>query len=191
MKRLLYISLIALVLGGIIHILVVLLIPSNSSKDAWATLANKGEPWSFSVIAAPGANTQGNLPLVDPSFGVAACRFDLSVAPLVVETEGKLPFWSVALFDRRGENIYSFNDRTAIGRRLYMIVVDPVQMARLRRNPPEDAERAVLIETELKEGFVMIRALQEDETQSAVVRRFLEKATCGKYELPEAIVTDG
>ena len=190
MIRTIYILLLALVLAGIVHILVVLLIPSYAARDAWATLASKGEAWSFSIIAQPSDIENSDLPLVDPSFGVAACRFNLAESPLVVEATGDLPFWSVALFDRRGENFYSFNDRTAIGRQLFMIVVDPVQMAQLRKNPPEEAERAVLIESELKEGFVLIRAFQDTESRASTVTRFLKTAKCSRYELPNPEADD-
>ncbi|MFD0915879.1 DUF1254 domain-containing protein [Pseudahrensia aquimaris] len=186
MRRLIYGTTLALVLAGIVHILVVLLIPSYAERDAWAKLASKGEPWEFSVVARPGLDKTSELPLADPSFGVAACRFDLSESPLVVEAAGNLPFWSVALFDRRGRNFYSFNDRTAIGRQLYMIVVNPVQMAQLRKNPPEDTERAVLIESDLQEGFILIRALQDNAARAPAVQKFLNEAQCSRYSLPES-----
>lgn len=185
MKRILYGALLALVLAGIVHILVVLLIPSYAEQDAWAKLARNGGSWEFSIVARPGLDKASELPLADPAFGVAACRFDLSESPLVVEAAGDLPFWSVALFDRRGRNFYSFNDRTAIGRQLFMIVVNPIQMAQLRKNPPEEAERAVLIESDLKEGFILIRALKDNAARGPAVRRFLSDAKCSRYSLPD------
>ncbi len=180
--RLLYPVAITLLLAGIVHILIILLIPSYAAKDAWANLEKVGKPWNFEIIAKPGL-TEGPLPLVDPSFGVAACRYDLGEAPLSVEAEGILPFWSVAIFDRRGRNIYSFNDRTAIERKLFLIVVDPVQMAQLRKNPPEEAEKAVVVEAELKQGFILIRALQEDPSWESTVSKFLSDAKCEKFDL--------
>ena len=192
MKRLLYTVLIGLVLAGIIHILIVLLIPFYAQKDAWAKLGSTGGEWAFTVVAEPGAGKTTALPLVDPSFGVAACRFDLSKSPLIVEAGGVLPFWSVSLFDRRGQNVYSFNDRTAIGRQLFMIVVDPVQMARMRRNPPEEAERAVLVETDIDKGFVLIRAFLDHAGREADIRTFLKDARCERYQLPEdPVSTEG
>ena len=185
MKRALYILAVSLVLAGIVHIVVVMLIPSYADKDAWAKLASRGEEWQFAIVAEPGSELKSDLPLVDPSFGIAACRFDLSESPLVVEASGGVQFWSVALFDRRGENFYSFNDRTAIGRKLFMIVVDPVQMAQLRKNPPAEAEQAVLIESDLKKGFVLIRALQDTPSRATAVQKFLKEAKCSKYELPK------
>ena len=132
MSRLFYLTLVGLVLAGIVHLLIILLIPSYATKDAWTRLAARSGVWSFTPVASPEVPVSV-LPLVDPAFRMAACRFDLREAPLKLASDGVAPFWSVAIFDRQGRNIYSFNDRTAIERRLSALVVNPVQMARLRR----------------------------------------------------------
>jgi len=108
-----------------------------------------------------------------------------------VEAGGDLPFWSVAVFDRRGENIYSFNDRTAIERELLMLVVSPVQRARLRKNPIEELEQAVIVETEATEGFILLRALQSDESWAPQIDIFLSNASCEKFVIPDQNATQG
>ena len=182
MKRLTYLTMVAIILAGIIHILVVLLIPSYATKDAWAKLAAIGEPWSFSIISQPGMD-RGLIPFADPAFGIAACRFDLSEAPLNVTANGNIPFWSVAIFDRQGQNIYSFNDRTAVERQLRLIVVDAVQMAQIRKNPTDEIEEAVLVESTARQGFILIRALQEDNSWAEDIQKFLKNARCERFEL--------
>ncbi len=141
-----------------------------------------GEPWQFSIVALPGNNTS-QLPFVDPSFGIAACRFDLNEAPLIVRAEGELPFWSVALFDRRGRNIYSFNDRTAIERKLSLIVVNAIQMAQIRKDPPEQSDQSVLVQSNSNEGFILIRAFEADPSWKTAVTKFLEEASCKQFDL--------
>lgn len=190
MKRLLYIFLVGLVLAGIIHILIVLLIPFYAAKDAWANLGRTGEAWKFSTISQPGGH-QTVLPLVDPAFGVAACRYDLAESALIVSAEGSLPFWSVAIFDRRGRNIYSFNDRTSIEKKLSLIVVDPVQMAQLRKTPVEEAQTAVVVESNIKKGFVLIRGLKLDESWTTSVSNFLNNATCERFEISDETDASG
>lgn len=185
MTRLGYLTIFGIVLGGIIHIVTVLLVPSYASKDAWGQLAQRGEAWETTLISLPGKKGQDELPGADPLFGVAACRFDLQESPLSIRAQGHLPFWSVALFSREGRNAYSFNDRTAIERNLFLIVVNPVQMALLRRNPPADAERAVVVETEIDEGFVLIRGLLEDPSQIGRVESFLTSIACDRYSIDD------
>ncbi|MEM1039793.1 MAG: DUF1254 domain-containing protein [Pseudomonadota bacterium] len=183
MTRLFYLTLVGLVLAGIVHLMIILLIPSYATKDAWTRLENRSGIWSFTPVASPDL-PRSVLPLVDPAFRMAACRFDLQEAPLRLASDGRAPFWSVAIFDRQGRNIYSFNDRTAIERRLSALIVNPVQMARLRKNPPPDAESAVLVETESAEGFVVVRVLQSDPSWSEETASFLNNAKCERYVLP-------
>ena len=181
MKRSIYVLALAFVLAGIVHILIILLIPNYAAKDAWTKLAQVVEPWQFSIVAEPGGRSD-TLPLVDPAFGTAACRFDLAVAPVRVSADGKIPFWSIAIFDRQGRNIYSFNDRTAVEQQLSLLVVNPVQMAQFRKNPPPEADKAVMVETNTSQGFVLIRALHEDRSWTPTVQRFLNSAKCEPYE---------
>ncbi|NKB51661.1 MAG: DUF1254 domain-containing protein [Rhizobiaceae bacterium] len=180
MKRSFYALSVAFVLAGIVHTLIVLLIPSYAARDAWAKLEQVASPWQFSIVAAPGKSNE-ILPLVDPAFGIAACRFDLTQTPLWVSAEGQLAFWSIAIFDRQGQNIYSFNDRTAIERQLALIVVNPVQMAQFRKSPPANTDKAVLVETDTAEGFVLIRALQENQSWAPPVDQFLTSARCERF----------
>lgn len=184
----LYIVLVGLVLAGLVHIIVILAIPTFAERDAWARLSQKGENWAFQSVAPPETGS-GPLGPTDPAFGSIACRFDLSQAPLVVRAEGQLPFWSASIISKTGRNIYSFNDRTAVGRRLFLIVVTPVQMAQLRTNPPEEAEQAVLVEADMNEGFVLIRSLQEDRSWKERVSDFLNSATCERYTLPDTALS--
>ena len=180
MKRLLYSLVIGLVIAGIVHIVVILIIPSYAARDAWTKLATAGGSWQFTVVAQ-GNQSQSILPLVDPSFSIAACRYDLSEAPLQVTAEGELAFWSVAIFDRRGNNIFSFNDRTAVEGQLSLLVMNPVQRARLRKDAPDLAKDAVVVETSVNRGFVLIRALVEDESWRGTVERFLRDAKCERF----------
>ena len=177
MKRTIYTLALAMLLAGIVHILIILLIPNYAAKDAWTRLAQVAKPWEFKLVSIPG-HEESVLPSVDPAFGMAACRYDLAQAPLRVIAEGHLPFWSVAIFDRQGRNIYSLNDRTAVERQLSLLVVNPVQMAQFRKNPPPESESAVLVETAAERGFVIVRALQESPGWSGEVMNFLTTARC-------------
>ena len=182
MKRAIYTIAVMLVVASIVHIAVVLLIPSYASQDAWSKLSNTAGKRSFNIIARPEQGAAA-LPQLDPALGVSACLFDLNEGPIRVEAEGDLPFWSVAVFDRRGQNIYSFNDRTAIERRLLMAVVSPTQRALLRKNPMEELEQAIIVEADAAEGFILLRALQSNQSWTPRIERFLSNATCEKFDL--------
>ena len=49
----------------------------------------------------------------------------------------RCPFWSVSVYDRSGQNIYSFNDRTPPDGNLDFVVLTPAQMIELRKDLPD------------------------------------------------------
>ncbi len=170
------------ILAGIIHISIILLVPSFASRDAWSKLINVGPQWQFTRLNKAGKDGESLLTATDPLFEIAACRFTLSDYPLLIRSVGDLPFWSVAVFDRYGKNVYSFNDRTAIDRQLNLLVVNPVQMALMREDPPSAIDESIVVETNINQGFVLVRALQPDPSWAPDVSNFFAKARCDKFK---------
>jgi uncharacterized membrane protein len=111
-------------------------------------------------------------------FAIAACRFSLSGGLTHVTAPGRVPFWSVSIFDRKGENIYSFNDRNATEGQLDLTIASPVQMVELRKNLPPAFERSIFVETEIGEGVVVLRAFLPDHSWDKIVSDFIAGALC-------------
>ena len=182
-----------LAIAAITHIVVVLLLPAHADNDAWSKVVAAGTPYRFATVARPdlandpaGAARSSAIPGIDPLFAVAVCRFDLDAAPVSVLGEGEVPFWSLAIFDQRGRNVYSLNDRTAIDRRLDLVIANPAQRARLREAPPEDLERSIMVRSDISKGFVLVRAFTPDPSWVPAVTRFLDGATCEQLEIAAA-----
>ena len=167
-----------LVMAGIVHIAVILLVPVLASQDAWSKLLVTGPEWQFARLNSSKSAHANLLSEIDPLFQISACRYSLSSGSLRVRSNGNLPYWSVAVFDRYGGIIYSFNNRTAIDQKLNLLVVTPLQMSQLRQNPPESIEQAIVVEADINRGFVLIRALQSDLTWAPAVDNFLGEASC-------------
>ncbi len=170
-----------ILLAGIIHISIILLIPTLASQDAWSKLVLLGPQWQFTRLNNAGENGSGVLAATDPLFQTSSCRFSLAEGPALIETTGILPFWSVAVFDRYGKNVYSFNDRTAIEQQLNLLILNSVQMSILREDPPASVEQSIVVETQINEGFVLVRALQPDSSWVPAIDAFLGNASCKKF----------
>lgn len=179
MTRLVYALLLGIVGAGIVHIVVLLLVPSYSQRDAWSTLAARDELYGLVRLDAPGAAPViGSL---DPLFGAAACRFDLQDGVLRVWGEGAVPYWSISVYDRTGQNVFSFNDRSSSDGRLDFVVASPIQMIELRNAMPIEFERSVFVEAALGEGIVVVRAFAPDESWSPTVTAYLQGIACAPY----------
>ncbi|MEZ5810867.1 MAG: DUF1254 domain-containing protein [Rhizobiaceae bacterium] len=177
MLRLIYTVMLGLVGAVVVHIAVLLLVPAYSAHDAWARLSERASAFQVTKIAEAGGNDAFSKG-ADPLFASIACRFALGTGIAHFVAGGDVPFWSVSVYDRRGQNIYSFNDRTATDRKLDLVIATPVQMVELRKELPDEYAASIFVETEEREGIVVARAFVPDESWSGIVEAFLESAEC-------------
>jgi uncharacterized membrane protein len=70
-----------LVLGGIVHLVMVLYLPRAATHDAYARLAPDTPINTMVALPAP-APKDAKLPFTDPAFATSVCRYDLAKGPL-------------------------------------------------------------------------------------------------------------
>ncbi len=177
MNRLWHALLLGLFGAGIVHIAILMLLPHYTERDAWSMLSQRSDYYAMTEIGGSGATT----PLVrsvDPLFAAVACRFDLADGVVHVAGDGTVPFWSMSVYDRNGQNIYSFNDRTAPDGMVDFVVLTPVQTIEVRKTLPESFVDAVFVEADLAEGIVVVRAFVPDPTWRTAIDRFLSGISC-------------
>ena len=177
MLKVIYALLLGLVGAGIVHIVILLLLPEYSDRDAWSRLAGISEiddPARLDTISGQPALVAPS----DPFFKAVACRFDLSDGEIHVKSSGAVPFWSVSVYDRSGQNFYSFNDGNAQGKVLDFLVLTPAQMVEVRKALPENLEKSVFVEAPVEEGIVVVRSFAPDQTWSQASEAFLGGIAC-------------
>jgi uncharacterized membrane protein len=177
MRRTLLFVLGGLLLAGIIHIAVVFMVPLFANRDAWAQMKQFGRDGRFHQLPVP---EPGAEPLVslDPRMVYSVCRFSLGQGPVRIRASLPNDFWSVAIFDRRGRNIYSLNDRSADRSRVDLAIVTPVQMAQLRQDPPASLETAIVVELPIDVGFALLRVFVAEDSLLASAVRAVSTADC-------------
>ena len=177
MLKALYAVILGIFGAGIIHIVILMMIPEFSERDAWSRLAMvsdlyKPTPLETPVEGEPIAQTG------DPLITSVACRFDLGDGVVQLRAPGTVPFWSVSVYNRGGQNIYSFNDRTAEAGRMDFVVLTPDQMIDVRKDVPEDFQKSIFVETPIGEGIVVVRAFTPNDSWRKAVADFLGGLTC-------------
>lgn len=178
MHRVLYAVLVGLVGAGIVHVVILLLLPSYSQRDAWSRLTEMADLYGVTPIDVP----PGERPLLrsaDPFFRSVACRFDLADGIAHIGADGEVPFWSASVYDRTGQNVYSFNDRTQTGPSLDFAVMTSAQIIEVRKELPQSLEQSVFVEANIGEGIVVVRAFVPDSTYVKPVEDFLKTVDCG------------
>lgn len=176
-RWLLHTLLLGAVGAGMVHIAVLLLLPSFSDNSVWSRVAAAMDPYEPARLDRPG------IPGIvisnpDPLFQTVGCRFNLDDGLIRFQTEGEVPYWSVSIYDRVGANVYSFNDRSSANGNLDFVVLTPAQTSEVRREVPTELQASSFIETDAAEGLAVIRAFVPDDTWVPAANAFLGGLTC-------------
>ena len=172
---------IGLVGAALLHLVIVLLLPQFSERDAYTRVLAKGEIQRFWRLGE--TPDKSGLAKDDPYLETAVCAFDLSESPIrVAGINPGVPFWSLAVYDSGSNEVFSINDRTSVAGALDVVLATPVQMTLLRKNLPASATQSILVESQSSDGYVVLRALSPQQSFSDAVSQFLDKASCTPFE---------
>ncbi|WP_048649470.1 DUF1254 domain-containing protein [Nitratireductor soli] len=165
--------------AAMVHIAILSLLPIYSERDVWAALAARADLYSTVPLVHSAAGTEGDRPFIDnPLIEASVCRFDLSTGMTRILADGRVPFWSMSIYDRDGLNVFSLNDRSAQQRTLDVVIADPPQTLELRKGLPEALEQSVLVQADVTEGMALVRVFVPDESWRAAVSEFLDSVRC-------------
>lgn len=167
-----------LVLGGIIHIAVILLLPALSATAAWDRVNALGPAEGMQVLAAVAAG-EPNLLRLDPELAYAVCRLDLRKGPGTVV--GNLPqaFWSVAVYARNGTVIYSTTNRDSTSNLLDLGLFNPAQTRLLAEQKLDVAEGLLIVEAQEDDLLVVVRLAPPHQAMRARYEKALASLKCG------------
>ncbi|MGV8832899.1 MAG: hypothetical protein ACOH2N_13060 [Devosia sp.] len=165
------------VLGGIIHIVVILSLPRLDDDTVWTRVAAFDASNRMVVLPeiAPGAPNPLGL---DPEMIYGLCSLDLADGPGYLR--GTLPeaFWSLAIFNQAGVVTYSTTNRDGIGQTLELGIFNAAQTRLLAQQQLDVAEGVLVVESETDRIFTLVRLLPPHQAMRARYAATLAKATC-------------
>lgn len=161
-------------LGGIIHIAVILSVPRVAPNNIWARVTALA-PENHLVLLPPPKPGEANPLQLDPGLSYAVCRLNLRSGPGVLT--GTLPdaFWSLAIYNPSGAVAYSTTNRDGIGKNLNLGIFNSDQTHLLAEQEIEVADGLLIVESDSDDVFVVIRLMAPYD----VVRPRYEKALTG------------
>ena len=144
------------VLGAIIHLSVILVLPSFATQDVWARVTALGPDQEIITLDPVEAGAPNPLGL-DPKLAYAICRLNLEKGP--GEVKGALPkaFWSVSIFNRSGISIYSTTNRSGIGQHLELGIFNAAQTRLLAQQKIGVEDGLLIVESPEDDVFVAVR----------------------------------
>jgi uncharacterized membrane protein len=178
MKRLSLWLLGGLLLGGIIHILVILTLPILSEHSIWTRtdeLDIDNKVVALPRVAAGEVNPLG----LDPALSYGLCRLDLEQGPGYIT--GVLPdaYWSVALYNSAGTVVYSTTNRDGISNELELGVFTNSQTRLLAEQQLDISEGLLVVETNDNDLLVLVRLYPPHEVMRARYETALTQLSCG------------
>lgn len=179
MRSLLYAVAVGLIGAALLHIVIILSLPSFTGRDAYTRVQTFGETNRF----FPLANSSVDIAPVndDPAIRTAVCAFSLENGPIRLFAEGDVPFWSLAVYDSASNEVFSMNDRTSVTGALDTLVATPIQLIGIRKAVPPELERAILVEMRGLEGYAVLRTFVPAASYLESATAFLADASCETF----------
>ncbi|HTN62652.1 MAG TPA: hypothetical protein VL147_14070, partial [Devosia sp.] len=165
-------------LGGIIHIVVILTLPSLAQDTVWTRITALDAHNKMVILPQVVAGAPNPLGL-DPDLTYGVCQIDLADAPAYLS--GIMPdaFWSVALFNKQGIITYSTTNRDGIGQTLEMGIFNADQTRLLAQQQIDIAEGLLVIESASDDIFVLVRLAPPHQAMRHRFETALANVQCG------------
>jgi uncharacterized membrane protein len=164
-------------LGLLIHVVVILMLPTLTPNSIAKRLAEIGQVNKTLLLADVTASTPNPLRL-DPDLVYAVCRLDLRSGP--GELSGSLPlsFWSVAVYDPTGTVTYSTTNRDGGGQALDIGLFDPAQTRLLAEQKIDVDSGLLIVESQSDDIFLVVRLAPPQPAMRERYKALLSKLNC-------------
>ncbi len=185
MIRLLVAVVSGLVMGGIVHLVSVLSLPRIASLDAYSRLESLTPVNTVTALpAASPSNTR--IPLMDPAFAVAVCRYDLSRGPIKLAVPVSQSYTSVSFYTRSDVAYYAINDRSAGRKVIELDLMTEAQHAEVPEDEEVTAADRLIIDSPSVRGLIVLKALAAEPGLMPQAQASLSAATCKVQSSPVA-----
>lgn len=181
--RILLATLVGLVLAALVHVAVVLAIPTLSEVDALSrarsseTLDHAMAVYTLATGDAP-APTEAWLPIPDPAVAVGLCAYNLADGPMRVSARTGPLMLSLAVHGRRGA-FYAVTDQAAVRGALDLVILTRAQYDEALANEDDnDVTRDVRIVAPDREGFVVVRVIAALPGQRPSANAAVQAVSC-------------
>ena len=181
--RVVYATLVGLVLAGLVHVAAILAIPILSEKDAVTrtrTSESLDHPQSIYAVATGDEPSppEAWLPIPDPAVAVGVCAYDLADGPMRVSARTGPLSLSLAAHARRGA-FYAVTDQAAVRGALDLVILTRAQYDEALDDDDEnDPSRDVRIVAPDAHGFVVVRVIAGLPSQRPAANAAIQAVSC-------------
>ena len=171
--------LLALVAGGVIHILATFAVPLVGAGSAWNRLARLVPAANRMTVLAPQSPTSQPLPFLAPDMRYAICRYDLTIGPVLVSATLPDAGWSLTLYSPQGDNFYAVPAQELRQTELsFQIIAASDRLVQLSPGVRKADVDLSQVTSPGREGLVVVRAPIKGVAHQAEAERILRTASC-------------
>ena len=164
-------------LGGIVHLIAVLILPRTATQDAYSRLSSIAPVNAVAPVPPPTPQNE-LMPFMDPAFATAVCRYDLSAGSIKLTVPISPAYTSVSFYTRRGVAYYAINDRSAGRRQIELQLMTAAQRAELPEEEDVTAADRLIVESPSDTRLIVMRALAPEPGLMPAAQTVLSRATC-------------
>jgi uncharacterized membrane protein len=170
-------------LGGIVHLVAVLILPNTATQDAYSRFAPIAPVNTVTPVPPPTPQNEV-MPFMDPAIAAAVCRYDLSTGPVKLTVPVSPAYTSVSFYTRRSVAYYAINDRAAGRRLIELQLMTAAQRADLPEDEDVTAADRLIVESPSITGLILLKALAPEPGLMPTARAVLNTATCQTEPMP-------
>lgn len=167
--------LLALVLGGIVHIAAMLVIPALAPKSGYSRFEATLDA-NTAAVAGPAVPGGMPFPFASPDTLYVFCRYDVTEDPLQFTAALPETYWSLSLFEPDGGNYYYIDSVQAPTANADLILLGT-------GDEVDPGDRFIMTSAEHPRGLLVLRILLRDRTMIDTVRQSAEAARCEPFEV--------
>jgi uncharacterized membrane protein len=164
-------------LGGIVHLVAVLVLPNTATQDAYSRLLPIAPVNAVAPVPQPSPQNE-IMPFMDPAVAIAVCRYDLSGGPMKLSVPLSPAYTSVSFYTRRGIAYYAINDRAAGRRQIELQLMTAAQRADVPEDEEVTAADRLIVESPSNTGLILMKALAPEPGLMPAARAAIARATC-------------
>jgi uncharacterized membrane protein len=184
MIRLVFTIIAGVLLGGIVHLVSVLLLPRIATEDAYSRLTPITKLNAVTQLA-PADPTNALMPYMDPAFAVAICRYDLSGGAIKLKVPVSQAYTSVSFYTRNELAYYAINDRSAGKKVIELDLMTEAQHNDLPEDEDVTAADRLIIDSPTATGLIVMKALAAEPGLMPQAQASLAASSCNvQTEMP-------
>lgn len=146
----------SIALGIIIHLVVILSMPSLAPNTTWSRISALDALGKLVVLDDIEPLKPNPLQL-DPELIYAVCQLSLAKGAGIVKGELPGDFWSIAVFDASGRAVYGTTNRSSVGQNLQLGIFNSAQTRLLAQQKLAISDGLLIVSSKLDDIFVVVR----------------------------------